>query len=36
MSSRRRSRAQYGPGNYMPNVRVIYWSMRVMAYARAC
>ncbi|HEY7018048.1 MAG TPA: cytochrome ubiquinol oxidase subunit I [Gaiellaceae bacterium] len=22
-----------GPGNYMPNVRVIYWSMRVMAYA---
>src|SRR5262249_23559987 len=29
---------QQGPrqdrrGNYMPNVRVIYWSMRVMAYA---
>jgi cytochrome d ubiquinol oxidase subunit I len=24
---------QYGPGNYMPNVQVIYWSMRVMAYA---
>ena len=23
---------QYGPGNYMPDVRVIYWSMRVMAY----
>jgi cytochrome d ubiquinol oxidase subunit I len=23
----------YGPGNYMPNVRVIYWSMRVMAFA---
>jgi len=23
--------SQYGPGNYMPNVRVIYWSMRVMA-----
>jgi cytochrome bd ubiquinol oxidase subunit I len=23
----------YGTGNYMPNVRVIYWSMRVMAYA---
>src|SRR6187397_2997172 len=22
-----------GPGNYMPNVRVVYWSMRVMAYA---
>ena len=25
--------SDYGPGNYMPNVRVIYWSMRVMAYA---
>jgi cytochrome d ubiquinol oxidase subunit I len=24
---------QYGPGNYMPDVRVIYWSMRVMAFA---
>ena len=24
---------RYGPGNYMPNVRVIYWSMRVMAFA---
>jgi cytochrome d ubiquinol oxidase subunit I len=24
--------SKYGPGNYMPNVRVIYWSMRVMAY----
>src|SRR5262245_2375768 len=24
--------AKYGPGNYMPNVRVIYWSMRVMAF----
>jgi cytochrome d ubiquinol oxidase subunit I len=23
---------KYGPGNYMPNVRVVYWSMRVMAY----
>ena len=23
---------EYGRGNYMPNVRVIYWSMRVMAY----
>jgi cytochrome d ubiquinol oxidase subunit I len=23
---------QYGRGNYMPNVRVAYWSMRVMAY----
>ena len=25
--------SEYGPGNYMPNVRVIYWSMRVMAFA---
>jgi cytochrome bd ubiquinol oxidase subunit I len=25
--------ARYGPGNYMPDVRVIYWSMRVMAFA---
>ena len=24
--------SQHGPGNYMPNVRTIYWSMRVMAY----
>jgi cytochrome d ubiquinol oxidase subunit I len=24
--------SRYGPGNYMPNVRVIYWSMRVMAF----
>jgi cytochrome d ubiquinol oxidase subunit I len=23
---------QYGPGNYIPNVFVQYWSMRVMAY----
>jgi cytochrome bd ubiquinol oxidase subunit I len=23
---------KYGRGNYMPNVKVIYWSMRVMAY----
>src|SRR4029453_12853961 len=23
---------KYGRGNYMPDVRVIYWSMRVMAY----
>jgi cytochrome d ubiquinol oxidase subunit I len=23
---------EFGPGNYMPNVRVVYWSMRVMAY----
>jgi cytochrome d ubiquinol oxidase subunit I len=25
-------RRRYGRGNYMPNVRVIYWSMRVMAF----
>jgi cytochrome d ubiquinol oxidase subunit I len=25
--------AKYGSGNYMPNIRVIYWSMRVMAFA---
>jgi cytochrome d ubiquinol oxidase subunit I len=25
--------SKFGPGNYMPNVRVIYWSMRVMAFA---
>jgi cytochrome d ubiquinol oxidase subunit I len=24
--------AQYGAGNYVPNVRLAYWSMRVMAY----
>ena len=24
--------SEFGPGNYMPNVRVIYWSMRVMAF----
>jgi cytochrome bd ubiquinol oxidase subunit I len=24
---------QFGPGNYMPDVRVIYWSMRVMAFS---
>jgi cytochrome d ubiquinol oxidase subunit I len=26
-------RRERGPGNYMPNIRVAYWSMRVMAYA---
>jgi len=25
--------AKYGSGNYMPNVCVIYWAMRVMAYS---
>src|SRR5580765_5775407 len=29
----KQERRAYGRGNYMPNVRVIYWSMRVMAYA---
>jgi cytochrome bd ubiquinol oxidase subunit I len=29
----KQERRKYGPGNYMPNVEVIYWSMRVMAYA---
>src|SRR6516162_8977312 len=24
--------SQYGPGNYVPNVFLQYWSMRVMAY----
>jgi cytochrome bd ubiquinol oxidase subunit I len=24
--------SEFGPGNYMPDVRVAYWSMRVMAY----
>jgi cytochrome d ubiquinol oxidase subunit I len=24
--------SKFGPGDYMPNVRVVYWSMRVMAY----
>ena len=23
---------KYGPGNYVPDVRLVYWSMRVMAY----
>ena len=23
---------QYGPGNYVPDVKIVYWSMRVMAY----
>jgi cytochrome bd ubiquinol oxidase subunit I len=29
----KQERRKYGPGNYMPNVRVVYWSMRVMAFA---
>jgi cytochrome d ubiquinol oxidase subunit I len=27
--------SQYGPGNYIPNVFIQYWSMRVMAYLAA-
>ena len=30
-SSRPQEQQQYGPGNYMPHVRLMYWSMRVMA-----
>ena len=26
---------QYGPGSYIPNVFIQYWSMRVMAYLAA-
>ena len=26
---------QYGPGDYVPNVFIQYWSMRVMAYVAA-
>src|SRR5262245_9571708 len=29
----RQEELKYGPGNYMPNIRVIYWSMRTMAFA---
>jgi cytochrome bd ubiquinol oxidase subunit I len=29
----RQEERKYGRDNYMPNVRVIYWSMRVMAFA---
>jgi cytochrome bd ubiquinol oxidase subunit I len=29
----RQEELKYGAGNYMPNIRVIYWSMRVMAFA---
>jgi cytochrome d ubiquinol oxidase subunit I len=28
----REAEQQYGPGNYIPDVRLTYWSMRVMAY----
>jgi len=28
----KQNEAKYGPGNYIPNVFVQYWSMRVMAY----
>ncbi len=26
---------EYGPGNYIPNVFIQYWGMRVMAYLAA-
>jgi len=29
----RQEERKSGPGNYMPNIRVIYWSMRTMAFA---
>jgi cytochrome d ubiquinol oxidase subunit I len=28
----RQYEAEFGPGNYVPDVRLVYWSMRVMAY----
>ncbi len=28
----RQAEQQFGPGNYIPDVRLVYWSMRVMAY----
>ena len=28
----RQAEQQYGPGNYIPDVRLVYWCMRVMAY----
>ena len=28
----RQAEQQYGPGNYIPNVELVYWSMRAMAY----
>ena len=31
-SCRRKTFAKYGPGNYIPDVFIQYWSMRVMAY----
>ena len=31
-SSRRRPSNSTGPGNYIPDVRLVYWSMRAMAY----
>ena len=31
-SSSASAEQQYGPGNYIPDVRLVYWSMRVMAY----
>jgi cytochrome d ubiquinol oxidase subunit I len=28
----KQEQAKYGPGNYIPDIRLVYWSMRVMAY----
>ena len=28
-----KEQSDFGPGNYMPNIRVTYWSMRVMAFS---
>ena len=32
-AEQRSTRRMYGPGNYVPPVEAIYWSMRGMAYA---
>jgi cytochrome bd ubiquinol oxidase subunit I len=32
LQSQYESRSQYGSGNYIPPVRTVYWSMRIMAY----
>ena len=34
-TSRPSTQKQYGPGNYVPNVFIQYWGMRVMAYLAA-
>jgi cytochrome d ubiquinol oxidase subunit I len=30
--NQKKEAAQHGPGNYMPNIELEYWAMRVMAY----